>query len=69
MDRFGAAKLYHCFLDEALNADLRSVCQFAHRRSFPERVHRLFDIRARLKSDGFYARSKGWESLVEGREM
>ena len=44
----GLPKCYACFKDESLNQELRSVATYAHRATFPERIHKMFDIMGRL---------------------
>ena len=63
--RHGSPKLYHCFLDESLNATLRQIAVFCHRLTFHHRVFRLVDLQSRLKRTDF-AGPSGWLPLVAG---
>eukprot|EP00959_Pyramimonas_sp_CCMP1952_P216704 4531963-Pyramimonas_sp.AAC.2 len=60
----GAAKLYHCFADESLNASLRDVAQFCHRLTFNRRVFSLMDLKGRFS--GVLAAAGPWLPLVSG---
>jgi len=49
VDVHGSPRAYNCFVDEGLNAMLRSLAVFAHRNRFEMRVFSMWDIQGALK--------------------
>ena len=45
----GSPRAYNCFLDEGLNAVLRSLAVYAHRLKFEYRVFAMWDIQSALR--------------------
>ena len=49
MELHGCPRAYNCFLDEGLNAVLRSLAVFAHLLKFEYRVFSMWDIQSSLR--------------------
>jgi hypothetical protein len=65
----GWPRHYWTYLDEGLNGRLRTLAKYCHRRTFHERVHKMFDLLGTLSAQGYVAAGTAvatWQTLVQG---